>query len=194
MDSTGMIYLFNRYYDPTTNQFIRVDPAVAQTNQPYVFVNDSPLNATDPLGMNFLTDIGNWLMGPYHFDPPNHVVATFKTTPYNAESPTISVLTVGGYRYIQKHVAQSGLTQAEFQSAIGDTLGRPQNVKVQPNGSLLYSGPAALVDSHSGVILKKIAFFVAIDPQSGKVITAYSSTSKTRVNRAWTGGRWSPRG
>jgi len=193
-DATGLIYLINRYYDPSTDQFLSIDPAVASTGQAYAFVNDNPLNSTDPLGMNILTDIGNWFMGPYHFDPPNHVVATFKTTPYNAESPTISVLTVGGYRYIQKHVAQSGLTQAEFQSAIGDTLGRPQNVKVQPNGSLLYSGPAALVDSHSGVILKKIAFFVAIDPQSGKVITAYSSTSKTRVNRAWTGGRWSPRG
>ncbi len=41
----------NCYYDPTTNQFLSVDPAVAQTNQPYVFTNDNPLNATDPLGL-----------------------------------------------------------------------------------------------------------------------------------------------
>ena len=41
----------NRYYDPTTDQFLSVDPAVASTNQPYVFTNDNPLNATDPLGL-----------------------------------------------------------------------------------------------------------------------------------------------
>ena len=42
----------NRYYDPTTDQFLSVDPKVAQTDQPYVFINDSPLNATDPLGLS----------------------------------------------------------------------------------------------------------------------------------------------
>jgi RHS repeat-associated protein len=49
-DSTGLIYLVNRYYDPTTDQFISIDPDVAMTGQPYVFTNDNPLNATDPLG------------------------------------------------------------------------------------------------------------------------------------------------
>jgi hypothetical protein len=43
--------LINRYYDPTTDQFLSVDPKVSQTDQPYVFTNDSPLNATDPLGL-----------------------------------------------------------------------------------------------------------------------------------------------
>ena len=42
---------FNRYYDPTTDQFLSVDPDVARTNQPYTYVNDSPLNATDPTGL-----------------------------------------------------------------------------------------------------------------------------------------------
>ena len=50
-DSTGLIYLINRYYDPTTDQFLSVDPAVAQTDQPYAFVNDDPLTWSDPLGL-----------------------------------------------------------------------------------------------------------------------------------------------
>ena len=50
-DSIGLIYLINRYYDPTTDQFLSIDPAVAQTNQPYVFTSDNPLNVTDPLGL-----------------------------------------------------------------------------------------------------------------------------------------------
>ncbi|HVA53740.1 MAG TPA: RHS repeat-associated core domain-containing protein, partial [Acidimicrobiales bacterium] len=41
----------NRYYDPTTDQFISIDPMVAQTSQPYVFTNDNPLNAEDPMGL-----------------------------------------------------------------------------------------------------------------------------------------------
>jgi len=41
----------NRYYDPTTDQFISIDPQVATTNQPYVFTNDNPLNSEDPLGL-----------------------------------------------------------------------------------------------------------------------------------------------
>jgi RHS repeat-associated protein len=49
-DSTSLIYLINRYYDPTTDLFLSVDPMVSQTNQPYAFVNDNPLNSTDSLG------------------------------------------------------------------------------------------------------------------------------------------------
>jgi hypothetical protein len=44
--------IINRYYDPTTDQFLSVDPMISQTDQPYVFTNDSPLNATDPLGLS----------------------------------------------------------------------------------------------------------------------------------------------
>jgi hypothetical protein len=42
----------NRYYDPTTDQFLSIDPDVAITDQPYVFTNDDPLNAEDPIGMD----------------------------------------------------------------------------------------------------------------------------------------------
>jgi RHS repeat-associated protein len=49
-DSTGLIYLIKRYYDPTTDQFLSIDPDVAATDQPYVFTNDNLLNAADPLG------------------------------------------------------------------------------------------------------------------------------------------------
>ena len=41
----------NRYYDPTTDSFISVDPDLQSTVQAYVFTNDNPLNATDPSGL-----------------------------------------------------------------------------------------------------------------------------------------------
>jgi hypothetical protein len=51
--------IINRYYDPATYQFLSIDPAVARTDQPYVFTNDNPLNATDPLGLISLNPC-NW--------------------------------------------------------------------------------------------------------------------------------------
>lgn len=43
--------LLNRYYDPSSNQFLSIDPEVATTGQPYTYTGDDPLNSTDPLGL-----------------------------------------------------------------------------------------------------------------------------------------------
>ena len=51
-DGTGLIYLINRYYDPSSYQFLSIDPKVGTTLQPYAFVGGDPLNATDPLGLS----------------------------------------------------------------------------------------------------------------------------------------------
>jgi hypothetical protein len=40
------VYLLDRYYDPTTGQFLTVDPNVAQTGQPYAYTGDNPVNET----------------------------------------------------------------------------------------------------------------------------------------------------
>jgi hypothetical protein len=42
----------NRYYDPTTDQFLSVDPDVTTTDKPYVFTNDDSLNVEDPAGLD----------------------------------------------------------------------------------------------------------------------------------------------
>jgi len=47
---TALYYLRTRYYDPTTGQFTSLDAAVASTREPYGYVRDNPLNATDPSG------------------------------------------------------------------------------------------------------------------------------------------------
>jgi hypothetical protein len=41
----------DRYYDPTTGQFVSVDPMVNETNQPYAYAGDDPVNIGDPLGL-----------------------------------------------------------------------------------------------------------------------------------------------
>ena len=50
-DPTGLIYFVNRYYDPSTGQFLSVDPLVGITDQPYEYVGGDPVNGSDPSGL-----------------------------------------------------------------------------------------------------------------------------------------------
>jgi RHS repeat-associated protein len=49
---TGLVYLRARTYDPTTAQFLSVDPALATTSEPYTYTKDNPANGADPTGEN----------------------------------------------------------------------------------------------------------------------------------------------
>jgi RHS repeat-associated protein len=48
---TGLVYLRTRDYDPTTGQFLTVDPVVDITGQPYAYVGNNPLQDIDPAGL-----------------------------------------------------------------------------------------------------------------------------------------------
>jgi RHS repeat-associated protein len=48
---SGLIYAINRYYDPSTAQWLTRDPLTAMTGAPYSYVDNNPLNDTDPTGM-----------------------------------------------------------------------------------------------------------------------------------------------
>ncbi len=50
-DPTGLVYLIHRYYDPQTGQFLSVDPAISQTQQPYQYTGENPVNTVDPAGL-----------------------------------------------------------------------------------------------------------------------------------------------
>ena len=50
-DPTGLVYLINRYYDPSLRQFISVDPAYSTTHQLYGYVGENPVNGSDPSGL-----------------------------------------------------------------------------------------------------------------------------------------------
>lgn len=54
----------NRYYDPTTGQFLSVDPIVDVTEQPYAYVNGDPVNGSDPLGLGFWSDVAKVVTAP----------------------------------------------------------------------------------------------------------------------------------
>ena len=52
-DPTGYLYLRNRYYDPTSAQFLTVDPLIQATGDPYGYTAGNPLQFTDPLGLTW---------------------------------------------------------------------------------------------------------------------------------------------
>ncbi len=51
---TGLQYLRNRYYDPSTAQFLTEDPLQAITQQSYGYAGDDPLDQSDPSGLCFI--------------------------------------------------------------------------------------------------------------------------------------------
>jgi RHS repeat-associated protein len=50
-DPTDLTYNIGRYYDPTTGQFLTVDPLAALTVEAYAYGLDDPVNASDPAGL-----------------------------------------------------------------------------------------------------------------------------------------------
>ena len=48
---SDLLYLVNRYYDPATGQFLTRDPLDALTQSAYGYVNNNPLNDSDPSGL-----------------------------------------------------------------------------------------------------------------------------------------------
>ncbi|MGH2854840.1 MAG: RHS repeat-associated core domain-containing protein [Solirubrobacteraceae bacterium] len=48
---TGLIYLRARYYDPSTAQFLSVDPRSTETRAPYSYAEDNPIALGDPTGL-----------------------------------------------------------------------------------------------------------------------------------------------
>lgn len=61
-EETGLIYLRNRYYDPELGRFItpdhhRGDFLKPQSWNPYVYVQNNPVNLVDPLGLDWITAV-----------------------------------------------------------------------------------------------------------------------------------------
>jgi len=47
-----MARVVRRYYDPSTEQFLSVDPLVNVTGTPYAYTGGNPVNASDPSGLD----------------------------------------------------------------------------------------------------------------------------------------------
>jgi len=82
---TDFYYLRSRWYDPSTAQFISVDPILNKTHLAYGYTQGNPLSYTDPTGLITsppqpvggwsITDaLTAWISGAYHTELCNRVV------------------------------------------------------------------------------------------------------------------------
>jgi RHS repeat-associated protein len=97
--TSGLYYLRDRYYDPTTGQFLTRDALAAVTRQPYTYVNGNSLNYADPSGA-----IGGGLGGcalndtcpPVSNDPVTSAIGAIVTYAANPSHFGTIVAVVGG--------------------------------------------------------------------------------------------------
>jgi RHS repeat-associated protein len=95
-DSTGLVYLINRYYDPTTGAFFTIDPDVGQTGQSYEYGADNPVNSVDPSGLKFAaaggtTDAEQAAIAPIEESDDDNSVNTLEPTPTPTPTPTTGI-------------------------------------------------------------------------------------------------------
>ena len=56
--ASGLVNMRARWYQPTTGEFMTVDPALQQTDQAYVYAGDDPVNGSDPSGLDSSGSLG----------------------------------------------------------------------------------------------------------------------------------------
>jgi RHS repeat-associated protein len=110
-DPTSLIFLINRYYDPSTGQFLSVDPAVSATVQPYSYADDDPINATDPLGEITAGQFFSWLN-----QQPTNVKLFFQCAAVHGMQACAELFSGG--RSASESVAQTDACATEHGSAV----------------------------------------------------------------------------
>jgi len=78
--ATGLYYMAARWYDPGTGQFMSVDPDLAETDEPYAYAGDDPVNRSDPTGLIPTTQndcvvetFGKWCSGYLESTPSGNL-------------------------------------------------------------------------------------------------------------------------
>jgi RHS repeat-associated protein len=68
---TGLVYMHARTYDPTTAQFLTVDPLADVTRAPYNYAGDNPVNYADRSGLASEGEIELPCVWPFCGPPPS---------------------------------------------------------------------------------------------------------------------------
>jgi hypothetical protein len=183
--------IINRYYDPTTDQFLSVDPAVAQTNQPFVFANDNPLNVSDPLGLSWWNPV-SWSTNTWeNIATVSAVVAVLPIPGLDVVAGTIAIgagsiaasRNVKNHNYTAAALDVVGVGLSAF--AVGTAL---QSAHALQSASLAAKDSAYLSPMLKSIAAEKATVSVRFTKSAGMIaITSFglsnlktrSSTSKT---------------
>lgn len=181
----------NRYYDPTTGQFLSVDPLVDVTAQPYQYAGDDPVNNSDPsgeitcgsiipVGCGVVTDVQNGVSGAAQ------AVGSFVYR-YSGDIATVSsilaavTIEVPGVGEVFGAVAVAAgalsterdiVVEHNLAAAVLDAAGT-----IAGGGSLGAEGLASLLDqaSHDATTLGPVADWLAQDAASKEALSKFLS-------------------
>ena len=103
----------HRYYDPGSDQFLSVDPAIATTGQAYAFANYDPLNVMDPLGL-YGSSFG---FSDSFFTSIDYIGAYGQAVQNNAPNPAVSAYLAAAYAQQQVNAAVSAYLSAVYQAS-----------------------------------------------------------------------------
>ncbi len=194
-DSTGLIYLINRYYDPTTDQFLSIDPLVSENDQPYVFTNDNSLNASDPSGLYSRALDGGGVMPTISLgSAPGSISIT-------APGPTILFSGPASTWSISSSVTVSGpnataACSVDFNASTGEITasasvdGVTQSFgfsPLDPNGSTSYTTHGVTVSAGGGVLT--LSMPIQVGGVSGTLTATVSGFSNSQPSDGFSEGQ-----
>ncbi len=88
---SGLYWMRARYYDPTTAQFVNVDPLATLTKALYAYAGGDPTNATDPSGLKW-----NWWGGKLgSFDDFKYGLHVIGQSVYDNSEPLSDATAIG---------------------------------------------------------------------------------------------------
>jgi hypothetical protein len=176
-----------RWYDPGTGQFTTVDPDLAETDQPYAYAGDDPVDESDPTG-----------------DAASSALA-FATRSFDGLASNglgngyyISVLTPQSIVHLQKHVHDLetfikkfygydpgyDVIWFYFKEATAGTLVSPVRIEYQSDyKSYLYQGPFVFENS-SHTATRTVQWYVAVNEYSEYINTIFFTTQRSRITSA----------
>jgi len=101
---SGLLYLRARYYDPDSGRFLTKDPlGVSAGPNAYIYVGNSPINFTDPLGL-FFKNIDWFKPGDEDFQMGRDL--DWKLWPFGTDNPLMNTTEIyfpGAHQFAQIH-------------------------------------------------------------------------------------------
>jgi RHS repeat-associated protein len=192
---TGYHYNYHRYYDPRTGRYLTPDPiGLAGGINPYVYVQNDPVNFSDPFGLtdyNFLPpDSDERRNADLVKSPPNTFVVAIHATPWGfigadgkemtADELTMLIVAHDNYRAgmtVRLDACESALSPFRGlpppARQVADALNDPRSVVLAPNNNIWYDQYGNIVIAPSAPGLPRRpdwnnqGYYIPFRPQTG---------------------------
>ncbi|HSF30475.1 MAG TPA: RHS repeat-associated core domain-containing protein [Candidatus Tectomicrobia bacterium] len=189
---TGLYFHRARYYAPTLRRFIQEDPVEGSTS-PYVYVNGSPLEATDPSGMMMSWEMRMPDTRMQEFLAGNGLGGTIDGVSYDGNAGWLNgIVSAGGATYDDGMGAvdvswnrqfAALVHRIQFQGRQGDDRACLANTECEGAWNLVDEGLADVTIVHDATLLApaKSTYSAATNSWTTRYNPQYFQWASTRV-------------